>query len=191
MRERLPEFQRAPSVFAAVAKACIQCKQAVDEKQGGLHGAMAAYRSLVFSLVEEDDGDVNGSHAGLLHLMGVLGAEAGRESQGSSALVQAEAFRVGVLASEGPGTLRSRSIRKLRIHKLRSSGKFLMDLGIPPLRIKNLLESNPLESRFLVRTWTAIPFRFPKAGRAVDLYSDTKDVSTKTMHSRSFRSVMQ
>ena len=29
-----------------------------------------------------------------------------------------------------------------------------MDLGIPPLQIKNLLESNPLKPRFLLRGLT-------------------------------------
>ena len=33
-----------------------------------------------------------------------------------------------------------------------------MDLGIPPLKIKNLLESNPLKSRFVVRELTVEPF---------------------------------
>ena len=37
-----------------------------------------------------------------------------------------------------------------------SSGEFPMDLGIPPLKIKNMLESNPLKSRFLVRGVTVI-----------------------------------
>ena len=30
-----------------------------------------------------------------------------------------------------------------------------MDLGFPPLDIKNLIESNPLKARFLVRGWAA------------------------------------
>ena len=33
-----------------------------------------------------------------------------------------------------------------------------MDLGIPPLKIKNLLESNPLKSRFVVHELTVEPF---------------------------------
>ena len=51
-----------------------------------------------------------------------------------------------------------RSIRKLRIRWLRISesrfrflGTSPVDLGIPPLRIKNMLESKPLKSRFSVR----------------------------------------
>ena len=41
--------------------------------------------------------------------------------------------------------------------RVESSGKFPMDLGIPPPRLKNMPESNPLESRFLVRRLTVDP----------------------------------
>ena len=34
--------------------------------------------------------------------------------------------------------------------RLEISGGFPVDVGIPPLKIKNLLESNPLRSRFVV-----------------------------------------
>ena len=37
-----------------------------------------------------------------------------------------------------------------------TSGRFPVDLGIRPLGIKNLLESNPLKSRFLAHGWAAI-----------------------------------
>ena len=49
----------------------------------------------------------------------------------------------------------TQSVLKLRIRKLRvadpkTSGKFPMSLGIPPLKIKNLLGSNPLKSKVFV-----------------------------------------
>jgi len=61
VRERLPEFQRAPSVFAAVAKACIQCKQAgravdlySDTKDLFVCGRVT-YNTLIDALVRAGD----------------------------------------------------------------------------------------------------------------------------------------
>ena len=55
-----------------------------------------------------------------------------------------------------------RSIRKLRIRNLRVSesrflGQTAMGPGLQPAQIKNLLESNPLPSRCLVRGLAALP----------------------------------
>ena len=44
---------------------------------------------------------------------------------------------------------------------------FPMDLGIPPLKIKNLLESNPLKVRLLVCGLTAMSFTHSSFGCAV------------------------
>ena len=59
----------------------------------------------------------------------------------------------------GPVALDSQ-FPKLGLCKLRTSeseflGNPLMDLEIPPLKVKNLLESNPLKYTFFVRGLTA------------------------------------
>ena len=51
----------------------------------------------------------------------------------------------------------------LRFARLKLSGKFPMGLGIPPLRIKFLLESKPLKSRILVRRLAVPPTAGPPA----------------------------
>ena len=56
--------------------------------------------------------------------------------------------------------LRVRSIPTPRSRKAKNlwlwnAGDFPVDLGIPPLKIQNLLGSNPPKSRFLVCGWTA------------------------------------
>ena len=53
-----------------------------------------------------------------------------------------------------PGALRPISLLRSSLLKFvdsRYSGKSHMDLGIPPFKIKIMLESNPLKSRILVR----------------------------------------
>ena len=53
---------------------------------------------------------------------------------------------------QGSQTLRPISLRRLsKIPWLKLSGTFPMGLGIPPLRIKSMLESKPLKSRILAR----------------------------------------
>ena len=47
-----------------------------------------------------------------------------------------------------------------------TSGKFPMDLGIPPHEIKNLLESDPLKSGFLVRRLTGLVRSVPEKDQA-------------------------
>ena len=73
----------------------------------------------------------------------------------------------------------------LRIHKLRISeskflGKFPMDLGIPPLIDKDLLESNPPKSRVLVR---GLGVRFPRlrsfAGNTTGNPFDCRDLTSR------------
>ena len=45
---------------------------------------------------------------------------------------------------------------------LKLSGKFPMGPGIPPLKIKIMLESNPLTSRMLVRKLAVLPWSGPQ-----------------------------
>ena len=57
----------------------------------------------------------------------------------------------------------ARSIRKMRVPESKFLGSSLMDLGVPPLRIENLPEPNPLNSGIYVQNQRhAIPrlFRF-------------------------------
>ena len=58
---------------------------------------------------------------------------------------------------------------------LKLSGRFPMGLGIPPLNIKILLESNPLKSRILVRRLAVFPL--PKKSQASEPHAPT---TTKT-----------
>ena len=48
----------------------------------------------------------------------------------------------------------------IKIARLKLSGKSPMDMSIPPLRFKIMLESNPLKSRILVRK-SAVPLTSP------------------------------
>ena len=89
----------------------------------------------------------------------------GTESRASDETGTAETDGRSSRSPWGPGRVRGArrgrtevtlwSIRKLRTHKLRIvdprfPGKSPMDLGIQPLKVKNMMESNPLKSRFLV-----------------------------------------
>ena len=63
---------------------------------------------------------------------------------------------------------------RTKIRWLKPSGQFPMGLGIPPLEIKIMLESNPLKSRILVRRMAVLQFtghtlygRMPKAGHRI------------------------
>ena len=70
-----------------------------------------------------------------------LGARPLRASQNPSATLP-RTDRTASLHTKHPQTM---------IRRLKLSGKFPMGLGVPPLRIKIRLNSNPLESRILVR----------------------------------------
>ena len=66
-------------------------------------------------------------------------------------------------------------IRKVRISEFKSRGKLPVDLGIPPLRIKNMLESHPLKSssRCVDRPHEcATPARFALSQHTVEMKCD-------------------
>ena len=63
---------------------------------------------------------------------------------------------------------------------LKLSGKFPMDMRIPPLNVKILLESNPLESRILVRRLAVSVFSVPR-------HTAWRSRSTRTRSARSRR----
>ena len=62
-------------------------------------------------------------------------------------------------------------VGRLGVSGSKLSGKFPVDLGLPPLRTKNLLESSPLESRLLGSSWTDLrvlaEFQSPKRGAQI------------------------
>ena len=65
-------------------------------------------------------------------------------------LVLINAYRLAAPSKGGLRPILELRIRKLRVVDFEFHGNSRMDLGIPPLEFKNLIESNPLKSRFLV-----------------------------------------
>ena len=84
---------------------------------------------------------------------------------------------------------RIRPVHILRIHKLRvSKSEFLgnspMGLGIPPFSSKNVFESNPMKSRFLVRGFTVPLSGIPLSPPHPSLLSPSKAFTSKSEQQR-------